>query len=98
MTPASTIKTEAHGNILVIDDERYPLILYLKALSDAGFAVRHCTTTDAGLSLARESWPDLILLDVMMPPGQAYMEDQHDEGIRTGLLLFDDLRSLSPTI
>ena len=54
--------------VLHVDDE--PDIREVVAMSlelDSGFSVRSCASGEEGLAAARDSAPDLILLDVMMP-------------------------------
>ncbi len=54
--------------VLHVDDE--PDIREVVAMSlelDLGFSVRSCASGEEGLAAARESAPDLILLDAMMP-------------------------------
>jgi DNA-binding response OmpR family regulator len=52
--------------LLVEDDEEIaePLLFGLRA---EGFEVQHATDGRRGLELARGGWPDLVLLDVMLP-------------------------------
>ncbi len=53
------------GTILVIDrDDRLPR--QQAELEQAGFTVLSATTTEAGLRLAREHKPDLVLSEVML--------------------------------
>lgn len=53
--------------ILIVDDER-SIRKALKALLEAdGYAVRAARNGDEALAFFRESRPDLVLLDVMMP-------------------------------
>jgi twitching motility two-component system response regulator PilH len=52
---------------LVIDDEPDQTTYLSTLLEDRGWAVRAANSGDAGLALAREEAPDVVLLDVMMP-------------------------------
>lgn len=57
-----------HGAlILVIDDEPTQRILSREALEQRGYRVEEAENGEAGLILAQELKPALILLDVMMP-------------------------------
>jgi signal transduction histidine kinase len=56
-----------NGTILAIDDQDDNLALLEAALGAQGFAFHGATGGLAGLSLARELKPDLLLLDLSMP-------------------------------
>jgi DNA-binding response OmpR family regulator len=53
--------------ILVIDDDPAITSLLKRGLSYEGFTVDIAGTGEAGLALARERPPDLVVLDIMMP-------------------------------
>ena len=53
--------------ILVIDDDRAITSVLRRGLSYAGFAVDTAGSGEEGLALARERYPDLVILDIMMP-------------------------------
>ena len=55
------------SSVLVVDDEPQNVLLLKDLLESRGYTV--CTATDgeAGLALALERVPDVVLLDVMMP-------------------------------
>jgi DNA-binding response OmpR family regulator len=55
------------GTVLVIDDERDLIELVSYNLEREGFDVLAASDGRAGLQLAREHQPDVIVLDVMMP-------------------------------
>jgi two-component system OmpR family response regulator len=61
------VSPEAHGRILVVDDEADVRLLLSRVLRDSGYDVD--TACDGGEALAKlaESRPDLVLLDLMMP-------------------------------
>lgn len=58
--------------VLVVDDELYQSHLFLEALRDDGFQVTFAPTVDDALDLARAERFDVIALDIMMPPGEAF--------------------------
>lgn len=83
-------------SILFVDDEFSPdteadlgsyMSYYVLALRDAGFSVELATTVDEAIALRREQSFDLAILDVMMPPGEAFSDEDTMKGIRTGILL-----------
>ena len=52
---------------MVIEDDRDMNALICEALEDAGYETVPAFDSAGGLKLMRESRPDLILLDVMLP-------------------------------
>jgi two-component system, NtrC family, sensor kinase len=61
------LNLEEIGTILVIDDNPTNLQVLYKALSDRGYDVLVEMDGKSGVELVKNSPPDLILLDVMMP-------------------------------
>ncbi len=55
------------GTVLVIDDEYDVRLLCRLNLSQTGIEVRQAASGDDGLRSARESPPDVVVLDLMMP-------------------------------
>jgi DNA-binding response OmpR family regulator len=53
--------------ILVVEDDRFLRRACEVSLQQRGFVVKSACDGEAGLQLARESMPDLILLDLLMP-------------------------------
>ncbi len=58
---------ERHGVVLVIDDDPKAVQLLGTHLDSAGYKVLSAFSGKQGIDIARESKPDLILLDLMMP-------------------------------
>lgn len=63
MNPADTHR----GVVLIVDDVPENLSLLHDALDEAGYVVLVATHGEAALSRARQSLPDVILLDAIMP-------------------------------
>jgi DNA-binding response OmpR family regulator len=61
--PASPAKR----NVLVIDDSLMLLSFVEEVLIDAGYQVVTAPTAQEGLELAKSDWPELILLDYLLP-------------------------------
>jgi CheY-like chemotaxis protein/anti-sigma regulatory factor (Ser/Thr protein kinase) len=57
----------ATGTILIIDDEKRTHELLDKELSNEGYEVLHAMGGREGLRVAKETRPDLITLDIIMP-------------------------------
>jgi CheY-like chemotaxis protein len=53
--------------ILLIEDSKFQRIANERALAKAGYSVIQAADGEAGLRIARENIPDLILLDMMLP-------------------------------
>jgi two-component system KDP operon response regulator KdpE len=53
--------------ILVIDDEEFAIQLLRRCLEDEGYDVVSATDGVQGLQVLEDQWPDLVLLDLMMP-------------------------------
>lgn len=71
--------------ILVIDDDPAVTSVLKRGLAYEGFAVDTADSGDAGLALARERYPDLVILDIMMP------------GL-SGLEVLERLRAADPSL
>ena len=59
--------------VLVIDDDRKARELMARVLRKEGFAVVEAVNGEAGLRLAKEILPDVIVLDVFMPETDGWM-------------------------
>jgi len=59
--------------ILVIEDNQDMLQLLRRILESEGYHVILATNGTYGLSIVRETTPDLVLLDIMMPGPDGYM-------------------------
>lgn len=53
--------------VLVVDDDDGQRLLASVALMQAGFSVREVANGEQALSRCEEKWPDIVLLDVVMP-------------------------------
>ncbi len=84
--------------VLLIDDNRLPMDYYVKALRQEGFKVQHCLGTDAALNFVETEGSEIavIVLDIMLPPGKTYKDEDTNEGLRTGVFLLEDIRKYCP--
>ncbi|MGW4054320.1 response regulator transcription factor [Streptomyces sp. NPDC004779] len=55
------------GRVLVVDDDPTVAEVVAGYLERAGFAVEHAADGPGALRLAGERWPDLVVLDLMLP-------------------------------
>lgn len=77
--------TEEKRVILCIEDEQEMIDLIRIILEKRGFEVKGALGGEEGLRLARESKPDLILLDLMMPEidgWEVYRQLKSDEKLK----------------
>lgn len=66
-----TVKSEKIRTILIVDDVRENVDL-LEAILSTEYLIRTATRGSEALEVARETLPDLILLDIMMPGMNGY--------------------------
>lgn len=80
--------------ILMIDDEKRTLDSYLEELALSNFTVRYESSVDAGLKCLEENAHEieLLILDLMMPYGQAFDKDETEKGLRTGIVFYKRVR------
>ena len=55
------------ATILVVEDNPANMTLAVFLLQSAGYSVLSAVTAEAGLGLARETCPDLVLMDIQLP-------------------------------
>jgi two-component system cell cycle response regulator DivK len=55
------------SKVLIIEDNPTNMTLAIFLLKSVGHAVLSATDAEAGLALAREEQPDLILMDIQLP-------------------------------
>ena len=74
--------------ILVVDDEPSIVDSVATSLRYEGFEVDEATTGRAGLAMAQERTPDLIVLDIMLPDldGLEVTRRLRNDGIRVPIL------------
>ena len=62
----------SRGRVLVVDDELDLVRILEFGLSSAGYTVESASDGQEGLKKARETKPDIILLDLMLPKLDGY--------------------------
>lgn len=58
--------------ILVVDDSPTAVKLIAGALTDAGFTVHTATDGEQALTVAEETAPDVVVLDIILPKQNGY--------------------------
>jgi CheY-like chemotaxis protein len=71
---------------------------YAEALRIAGYELTEVNSTDQALEQLGTHQFDLVLLDVMMPPGKSLADEDTARGVRTGLVLADRLAQAHPKV
>ena len=86
--------------VLLVDDDKLPMLFYVKALEQKGLKVKHCLEPDSTLDFVRKRGEQIeaIVLDIMLSPGKAYKNKNTAEGLRTGLFLLMDIRKHCPDV
>jgi CheY-like chemotaxis protein len=86
--------------IFFVDDERRRMRSYVEALESENFEVEFEYNVSKAVTFyeqnAREI--ELFILDVMLPSGDAFNNQQTDDGLRTGICLHDRIRDENPHI
>jgi len=86
-----------HYSVLLVDDEKQSMRWYHKALTTSGFKVSQLVNPDQVrdfIDNPENRPPDVIILDIMLPPGAWYRNTpQAQRGLRTGVLLYEECLS-----
>jgi len=81
--------------VLLVDDDQEPMLYYVMALKQEGFDVQQITGPDQALLYICDQnnrRPDIIIMDSMLPPGSYAQNPECDQGLRTGVLLYPELK------
>ena len=83
--------------ILFVDDEGRRVESYVDELRFAGFDVKHISNADEALEFVKANYRqiDLAIVDIMMPAGPAFDDVDTENGLRTGIRLYERIRTLS---
>jgi len=86
--------------IVFLDDEKGFVESYVDELEFQGHHIRHVTKVDDAMDLLKKSIEDieLLILDIMMPPGQTFRDVNTIAGLETGIHVYKSIRSLSPDL
>jgi CheY-like chemotaxis protein len=85
---------------MFIDDDPRRMGLYVEELREAGYEVVFHADVDTALTALEDAGEkvDLVVLDISMPPGNAFRFEDTVGGSRTGLPLYDKIRSFRPDV
>jgi len=71
---------------------------YAEELRDTGYEVTEVNSVDRAIEILASQSFDLILLDLMMPPGKSLAEADTATGMRTGVVFAERLAQSHPDI
>jgi len=73
------------GKILIVEDDQFLMDIYATKLREEGFEVEEATNGEMAFEKLRESQPDLILLDIILPMREGFeilKEIKQDEKLK----------------
>jgi CheY-like chemotaxis protein len=81
--------------ILFVDDDIRYIKTYIEELKYCGYIVEHRDSVDKAIDfiVSKGDEIELLILDIMMPSGSYFKDIDRDNGLRTGCLLLDKMRS-----
>jgi CheY-like chemotaxis protein len=86
--------------ILFVDDERRRMRSYVEAIELSHYQVKFESDVDDALDFFEKNCGQLklLILDVMMPTGNSFDDEQTNDGLRTGICFYRKVRQLNPNI
>lgn len=87
--------TVAQPHILIIEDEELLAGVLQEKLTEAGFRVSHAADGEAGLSAAKESAPDVIVTDILLPKidGRTMITEIKEAGVTAPIIALTNLEA-----
>jgi DNA-binding response OmpR family regulator len=84
--------------ILFIDDELKYMDSFVRDLSMSGYQVNFQKDVDGAWRYFEENTNEieLLILDIMMPPGETFKDKDTDDGLRTGVHFYKRVRESVP--
>lgn len=86
--------------ILFIDDDKYHLKYYIEMLALSGYETKIIDDIEIGLSWLDVYFSkiDLLVLDIMMPFNSNIKIPDYNDGLRTGVYIYDNIRQKFPEL
>lgn len=80
--------------ILFVDDEKRRMKSYVEELENSGYEVEFESDVDSALKNFKNNKDkiDLVILDIMMPAGDSFNNTQTENGLKTGICLYQEIR------
>jgi CheY-like chemotaxis protein len=86
--------------ILFVDDETRHISNFVSELEVCGYQISVQSDVDLALQFLEDSQNDveLMILDIMMPPGKRFKHLDTDAGLRTGVHFYERAREIRPEL
>lgn len=86
--------------ILFVDDESVHVDSYIQELRLTGYQVEHVSNVDDALGFLEKCIDkiNLLILDIIVPPGLAFKSIDTALGLRTGIAFFERTRHIRPDL
>lgn len=86
--------------ILFIDDERRGIASYIEEIAFSGYQVELKNDIDSAFQFIKDNSNKikLIILDIFMPPGKLLKSIDTDDGLKTGVFFYQEIRQISPDL
>jgi CheY-like chemotaxis protein len=86
--------------ILFVDDEARDMSSYVDDLNLSGFEVSFQTSIDPALRVFQDNSDqiELLILDIMLPHGEAFDSVETEQGMRTGIRFYEEVRRIAPDL
>src|SRR3989304_2288098 len=80
--------------ILFVDDETRRMESYKEEMELSCYEVKFLQDVDSAWRFFENNFEkiDLLILDLIMPPGQIFKDENTEDGLRTGIFLFKKIR------
>jgi DNA-binding response OmpR family regulator len=88
-------------SVVLIDDDHGPMDYYVEAMETRGFVVTQFDSVDETykwLDDVDTPPPDLVVVDIMLPPQTRLAAEQTDNGVRSGVFVARDILKKWPTM
>lgn len=86
--------------ILFIDDDKRRMKSYVDELEYSEYVVEFKSDVDSAIEFFKHNQKqvELVILDIMMPAGNIFNNTQTENGLRTGICLYQEIRKQKETI
>ncbi len=87
----------------MVDDDQlmmstYETVLKMRKFEVTRFHGQGCVDRALGFLEKESASVDIMVIDIMMPPGEAFKDEDTDQGMRTGVFLLERLNAQYPSI